>query len=47
MHHKEEMSCKAAKEARGMKHKKKKTAAQKHSKEDLKEAGNHMMKHMR
>ena len=46
MHKKDkEMSCKAAKPAKGMKHKKK--ASMKHSKEDLKEAAKHMHKHAR
>ena len=47
MHKKDEhkeMSCKAAKEVKGMKFKKK---SMKHSKEDLKEAAKHMEKHKR
>jgi hypothetical protein len=47
MHKGHEMSCKAAKMAKGMKSKKKKHHSMKHSKEDLKAAGKHMMEHMR
>jgi len=44
--HGSEMSCKASKMAKGMKHdKKKKHHSMKHSKEDLHEAHKHMKKH--
>lgn len=42
------MSCKAGKEAKGMKpHKKKKHHSMKHSKEEMHEAAVHMEKHKR
>ena len=45
-HEHKEMSCKASKEPKGMKHKKKHHSP-KHSKEELHEAHIHMEKHKR